>query len=76
MFRRAQENGRSQPNSQSISQYKNTAETKLNCMALLSISEMIFLFNFFCVCGLGQQGGGIRVEVGWDKRVILLGPKH
>ena len=47
MFRRAQENGRSQPNSQSISQYKNTAETKLNCMALLSISEMIFLFNFF-----------------------------
>lgn len=50
MLRRAQENGRSQPNSQSISQYKNTAETKLNCMALLSISEMIFLFNFFCVC--------------------------
>lgn len=76
MFRRAQENGRSQPNSQSISQYKNTAETKLNCMALLSISEMIFLFNFFFFCGLGQQGGGIRVEVGWDKRVILLGPKH
>lgn len=25
----------------------NTAETKLNRMALLSISEMIFLFDFF-----------------------------
>lgn len=64
MLRRAQENGRRQPNNQSISQYKNTAETKLNCMALLSISE-IFLFNFFFFFGgLGQQGGGIRVKVG------------
>lgn len=66
MLRRVRENGRSQPNNQSISQYKNTAETKLNRMALLSISEMIFLFDFFFLffCGLGQQGGGIRAEVG------------
>ena len=47
MLRRVRENGRSQPNNQSISQYKNTAETKLNRMALLSISEMIFLFDHF-----------------------------
>lgn len=49
MLRRAHENGRSQPTNQSISQYKDTAETKLNRIAFLSISEKInhiYLFNF------------------------------
>ena len=58
MLRRAHEN-RSQPTNQSISQYKDTAETKLNCMALLLISEMINYFYFTFFWWIGQQGGRI-----------------
>lgn len=76
MLKRAHENGRSQPANQSISQYKGTAENKLNCVALLSISEKINYFYFMSFGGMGQQGGG----AGWtwweDKRMVLLGPKH
>ena len=63
MVRRAHENGISQPTNQSISQNKATAETKLNCIALLSISEKI---NFFFFGRMGWQGGGIR---GIEKRI-------
>lgn len=58
MLRRAHENRRSQPTNQSISQYKDTAETKLNCMELLLISEMTIFILLF-LGGLGQQGGRI-----------------
>jgi hypothetical protein len=45
MLRRTHENGRSQPTNQSVRQYKDTAETKLNCIPLLSISEKTDLFS-------------------------------
>lgn len=45
MLRKTHENGRSQPTNQSISQYKDTAETELNCTTLLSISAKINLFQ-------------------------------
>lgn len=48
MLRRAHENERNQPTNQSISQYKDTTETKLNGIALLSISEKINYFILFC----------------------------
>lgn len=66
MLRRAHENGISQPTNQSISQNKDTAETKLNCIALLSISGKINYFYFYCFGGMGWQGGGMS---GSKKRI-------
>lgn len=56
MVRRAHENGISQPTNQSISQNKDTAETKLNCIALLSISEKINFFFFLVEWGGKEEG--------------------
>lgn len=75
MLRRAQDNGRSQSTNQSISQYKDTAETKLNCIALLSISGKINYFYFY-FGGMGQQGGRIGEKWGEDKRMFVCVPKH
>lgn len=63
MPRRSHESGRSQPTNQSISQYKDTAETKLNCIALLPISDKIHYFYFsFLVEGSGKGGHGRKIK--------------
>lgn len=74
MLRRAHENG-SQPTNQSISPYKDTAETKLNCISLPSISEKInyFYFYFFWWSGVARRRG--NVELGGGQNVLLV-PTH
>lgn len=49
------------PANQPISQNKDSAETKLNCITLWLISEKINLFIYVClfVYGMGQQGGDV-----------------
>lgn len=61
MLRRAHENERNQPTNQSISQYEDTIETKLNGIALLSISEKInnsILFFWWNRAARTGVGGG------------------